>query len=63
MVPGRPDTGRRFGMSTTPPVTDQLGRAVAATADLVAGIGDQQWVLPTCCPDLNVRVVRQIRPT
>lgn len=42
-------------MTTTPPVTNQLDRAVAATAGLLAGVGNRQWTLPTCCPDWNVR--------
>lgn len=42
-------------MTTTPRVTGQLDRALAATAEIVARIADGQWALPTCCTEWNVR--------
>src|SRR5579884_2266585 len=36
---------------------DQLARALDATGELIAAIGDDQWSNPTPCPEWNVRML------
>lgn len=38
-------------------ITDDLDRALAATAAVVAGIGPHQWAAPTPCTEFDVRAV------
>jgi uncharacterized protein (TIGR03086 family) len=44
-------------MPTQAAPVDQLGRALDATGDLIAGVRDDQWSNPTPCPDWNVRAL------
>jgi uncharacterized protein (TIGR03083 family) len=43
-------------MTGAEPIAD-LDRALAATGDVVAGIGADQWSAPTPCTELDVRGV------